>query len=553
MDHAPLPQAQRAETLVRVSGQARYDVPLGQTLRDLAAVIVAETRAEAAGLAIIDPDELTTIEAGTCNLPENYIAAMDTARRHPERAALFRNAVAGNTPWIQRDTRAEMGNNPAYATVLDVVAQLPPTLVASPFFFRPETLGLIYLYFPDSVDVDDDDIEFAQAIARQSAPLMDNAWLYNQAQKRLNELEALFRADEALRRSLRLDDVLEAMADLALELLGADTSLVATWADDDRLRVTTSRNIEPGHRVLIDAEFGRWTRETFERRPPALALIEDIQERRHLTEEVRRTGFTVSLAEIPIRTSAGLFGFFNVGFRTRRKFTAEDRRRFDAFITRASLAIENALLFEQAQVAASNEERQRLARDLHDSVSQALYGIALGARTARKRLGEGGDPGLAEPIDYIVNLAEAGLAETRALIFELIPESLETQGLVVAIQRQAAATKARHQLDVQVFAGEEPDLALRAKEALYRIVQESLNNIVKHAGARQVRIEISHAAGCVTVRVQDDGHGFDTAASFPGHFGLQSMQERAARIGGTFEVQSAPGRGTVTTVRAPGA
>lgn len=544
-----MPQAQRAETLVRIAGQARYDVPLSETLHALAAAMVAETRAEAAGMAFIDPEELTTIESGTCNLPPDYIAAMDQARRHPGRAALFRNAVAGNTPWIQRDTRAEMGTNPAYKDVLHVVNQLPPVLVASPFAFRPEALGLIYLYYADAAEVDEDEIEFARAIARQAAPIMDNAWLHNQAQKRLNELEALFRADEALRRSLKLDDVIEAMADLATDLLGADTSLVATWGEDDRLRVKTCRNIVPSHRELIDFEFGRWTREMFRRRPPTLALIEDIQERKHLTEEVRRTGFTVSLAEVPIVIGGDLFGFFNVGFRTRQRFTPEDRRRFDAFITRASLAIENALLFEQAQVAASNEERQRLARDLHDSVSQALYGIALGARTARKRLGDGGDPALVEPIDYIVNLAEAGLAETRALIFELIPESLETQGLVVAIERQAAATRARHQLDVLVFAGEEPDIPLRAKEALYRITQESLNNIVKHAGAQHVRITIEQADGVVALSVRDDGRGFDAGGSFPGHFGLQSMAERASRIGASFSIESEPGEGTTTSVR----
>lgn len=546
-----MPQAQRAETLVRIAGQARYDVSLSRTLHDLAAAIVAETRAEAAGMAFIDPEELTTIESGTCNLPPDYIAAMDQARRHPGRAALFRTAVAENTPWVQRDTRAEMGTNPAYQDVLHVVAQLPPTLVASPFAFRPEAVGLIYLYYSGESEVDDEEIEFARAIARQAAPIMDNAWLHNQAQTRLAELEALFRGDEALRRSLKLDDVLQAMCALAIDLLGAGSALVAAWGEDDRLSVRTSRGLEPPQLVLIDREFRRRTRETIAALAPSLALIEDVREHEQMAEEVRNAGFMASLAEVPIYTSQGLFGFFNVGFRARQKFTSEDRRRFDAFITRASLAIENALLFEQAQLAASNEERQRLARDLHDSVSQALYGIALGARTARKRLGEGADPALAEPIDYVLSLAEAGLAETRALIFELIPESLETQGLVVAIERQAAAIRARHQLDVQVFAGDEPEVPLRTKEAVYRIVQESLNNIVKHAGANHVRIDLSQAAGRLTVAVRDDGRGFDTGGNFPGHFGLQSMAERAARAGGGFAVESAPGAGATITVSVP--
>ena len=146
-----------------------------------------------------------------------------------------------------------------------------------------------------------------------------------------------------------------------------------------------------------------------------------------------------------------------------------------ALAERAAVAIHNAELHEKAQQAASLEERQRLARELHDSVSQALYGIALGTRTARLRLGD--DPhNAAEPIDYVMSLAEAGLAEMRALIFELRPESLEQEGVVAAIEKQAASTQARYKLAVETALGDEPDCALDVKEALYRIAQEALHN-----------------------------------------------------------------------------
>ena len=123
----------------------------------------------------------------------------------------------------------------------------------------------------------------------------------------------------------------------------------------------------------------------------------------------------------------------------------------------------------------------------------------------------------------------------------------------MAIERQAAAIRARHQLDVQVFAKDEPELPLRTREAVYRIVQESLNNIVKHAGANHVRIDLAQAAGRVTVTVRDDGRGFDTGGTFPGHFGLLSMADRATRAGGAFAVESAPGAGATITVSVPGA
>jgi signal transduction histidine kinase len=224
---------------------------------------------------------------------------------------------------------------------------------------------------------------------------------------------------------------------------------------------------------------------------------------------------------------------------------------FDAFAARAGLAIQNALLFEQAQESASMEERQRIARELHDSVSQALYGIGLGARTARRRLGDSASPEVIEPIDYIVQLAESGLAETRALIFELVPESLEQQGLVLALERQAAATRSRNRLTVDAYLCEEPAIPLRAKEALYRIAQESLHNIAKHANATEVTLRLSTDDTHATLLVQDNGRGFDTSAEFPGHLGLRSMEERARKVGGLYQIESDVGVGTSVSVSVP--
>jgi signal transduction histidine kinase len=234
----------------------------------------------------------------------------------------------------------------------------------------------------------------------------------------------------------------------------------------------------------------------------------------------------------------------------RNAFTQRHAELATAMGTHAAVAIRNAQLFEQSQRQASLEERQRLARELHDSVSQALYGIALGTRTARMRVGD--DPHNAvEPLDYVASLAQAGLAEMRALVFELRPESLEEEGLVAAIEKQAASVSARYKLDVKLDLGEEPDCTLDVKEALYRIAQEALHNIVKHAQAQHVEVRMWHDDNSISLTVRDDGRGFDTAQSFPGHVGLQSMPERAKKLGGTVTVDSAPGGGTTVTARLP--
>jgi PAS domain S-box-containing protein len=229
----------------------------------------------------------------------------------------------------------------------------------------------------------------------------------------------------------------------------------------------------------------------------------------------------------------------------------EDERTFlRAIADQAAIAVENAGLLVEAREKAALEERQRLARELHDSVSQALYGIALGTQTARERLEEG-RPGAREPLDYVLSLAEAGMAEMRALIFELRPESLEQEGLVAALSKQVAALEARHDIEVEDDLREEPPIPLPVKEAIYRIAQEALHNTIRHARAGKVAISLNRDLDSTSVEVRDNGLGFDAGADFPGHLGLRSMRERATRLGGTLEVLSAPGSGTTVRARIP--
>lgn len=208
-------------------------------------------------------------------------------------------------------------------------------------------------------------------------------------------------------------------------------------------------------------------------------------------------------------------------------------------------------LHEEAEALAILRERQRLARELHDSVSQALYGIILGARTTRTLLERGQTAEMAEPLAYIHELAEGATAEMRALIFELRPESLEREGLAAALQRQAEAMRVRHRLVVETSLCEEPPVSLPVKEALYRVTQEALNNVVKHAGATCVWLEMACEPEAIMVRIRDDGAGFDPDQPYPGHLGLQTMHERVQQLGGTLALHSAPGRGAVVEARIP--
>ncbi|HQY31854.1 MAG TPA: GAF domain-containing sensor histidine kinase, partial [Thermomicrobiales bacterium] len=216
----------------------------------------------------------------------------------------------------------------------------------------------------------------------------------------------------------------------------------------------------------------------------------------------------------------------------------------------AAVAVQTARLFAEQQGKAALEERQRLARELHDSVSQALFGIGLGARTARTLLDR--DPLKAiEPLDFVITLAEAGLTEMRALIFELRPDALLTEGLVRLLEQQAAALRTRHNLEVETDFGPEPMLPLVIKEMLFRIAQEAIHNITKHARASHVSLSLhSNSQGTVLI-VSDDGIGFDPLQPYPGHLGLHSMRERAETHGASTTLTSAFGAGTRLHVQVP--
>ena len=242
--------------------------------------------------------------------------------------------------------------------------------------------------------------------------------------------------------------------------------------------------------------------------------------------------------------------------------STERRQLTVAFANQIGVALENAHLYQRVQERAALEERQHLARELHDSVSQALYAILLGAHTAQRKLDTSPDEAR-QALDYVENLAQAGIKEMRALIFVLRPESLENEGLTGVLRKQLDVLETRHGIDTTLDAPLEPSAPFATKQALYRIAQEALHNVVKHARASHVRVALTGGDGHVRLTVADDGVGFDPQASEPGaeptraeptgadHLGLRSMRERARQILGTLSLTSHEGEGTTLTVDAP--
>jgi signal transduction histidine kinase len=377
--------------------------------------------------------------------------------------------------------------------------------------------------------------------------------------ERTHELSTLLDVSHNVASTLELQPLLGLILDQLAAVVEYSGAAIHTL-DGTTLTVVDYRGPLPRGRIVglqVPLEPDRPEYRVIHERAPV--ILDDVQGETALiraysarwpVEPARDTSYIRSWLGLPLLLKERLIGMMVMAYHDPAHYTPRHAQLAMAIANQAAIAIENAQLYGQAQEIAVLEERQRLARELHDSVSQALYGIALGARTARTLLDR--DPAHAtEPLDYVLALAEAGLAEMRALILELRPEALQTDGLVAALEQQTAAIQARHGIAIEAILGSEPEASIAAKEALYRIAQEALHNTVKHARARRVEVRLSSGEDWLTLEVRDDGDGFDPNGSFPGHLGLQTMRERAMRLGGTIEVTSAPTRGTLVRARIP--
>jgi PAS domain S-box-containing protein len=377
--------------------------------------------------------------------------------------------------------------------------------------------------------------------------------------ERTRELSTLLRVSRDVASTLDLEPLLSAVLERLGEVVAYDAAAVLIAGRDEAMALAGYRGPVPRESV---PERLNWRQidhlyEVMEHRKPL--IIPDVRADDALARSWREATrsqlehvpeYVGSWMGVPLLAKDRIVGMLSLEHSEADHYTPYHAELALAFASQAAIAIDNAGLYERSQRLAVVEERQRIARELHDSVSQALYGIGLGARTARALLDR--DPGKAiEPVEYVLSLAEAGLAEMRALIFELRPDALEQEGLVSALSRLAASLHSRYGLEVEMDLGPEPLLSLEVKEALYRVAQEALNNVVKHARASRVIVRLAAEGPGIALSLEDDGIGFQPQAEYPGHIGLHTMRERIEAVGGTLTIESAPGQGTRLYVALP--
>jgi PAS domain S-box-containing protein len=300
----------------------------------------------------------------------------------------------------------------------------------------------------------------------------------------------------------------------------------------------------------------------FQRHPGEALIVDDLWSEEPAARDFRASQYlgplnpayhgSRSVLAVPLQLGDRVIGALRVEHREPARFRPRHREFLVGLANQAALAIDNVRLYQEARGRAVLEERQRLSRELHDSVSQTLNAITLAADSAgRQALAAGAPLPLRPFFEFVATNGRAAADEMRSLIFELRPELLEREGLMVALEQQITALRARHEVAFEFTRGEEPSASPAVKEALYRIAQESLRNAVRHAGAATVRLAVAAEQGDLVLEVSDDGRGFEASAPHPRHLGLRSMRERAAAAGGTVEVVSAPDAGTRVVARVP--
>jgi signal transduction histidine kinase len=349
-----------------------------------------------------------------------------------------------------------------------------------------------------------------------------------------------------------LQEILDYIVAQACRLLNTNAAAIYRLQQENRLSIQAYRGL-PAEYATIDLIVGRGAtgRAVQSRQPVALSdtvaylahqgnPVEEPQQRALIREVLQR--FRALLA-VPLIIKDEVYGGITVYHPDPREFSAEEIELAVSFADQAALAIENARLREQAERTAVAAERSRLARDLHDAVTQTLFSASLIAEVLPRLWERNPDMGR-QRLEELRQLTRGALAEMRTLLLELRPASLTEASLAELLRQLTEAITGRARVPVMLTVEGERDLPPEVKVALYRITQETLNNVAKHSGASRAAVILRYQPDRVMLHIGDDGRGFKLADTPPDSLGLSIMRERAEAIGADLRIESEPGEGT---------
>lgn len=369
------------------------------------------------------------------------------------------------------------------------------------------------------------------------------ATLEQRVAERTDELATFFDLILLAGQATDLSDLFEQVLARIMEVTRSRALCIHLFdAEHTALRLAGQQNLMPDARTALrmaplTAGFQRWLQQ-----PSDPLVTTDLATLKILPPAFRLPGFQTYLgAQIKIGNQiAGLLSCYRF---TDRGYGIDEIALVTALAEQLGMMLETQRLRQNAEEMAVLEERQRLARDLHDSVTQSLYSLTLFSRAGREAAEDGDAVRLHHSLAELERNTLHALREMRLLLYELRPADLEQEGLTQAIQLRLNTVERRVGLQLEVKLDELPPLPPSTEVELYHIIVEALNNVVKHAAASRLALALATNSGQLRLQIIDDGKGFDPAQS-RGGLGLRNIRERIARLHGELAIASAPGSGT---------
>jgi len=395
--------------------------------------------------------------------------------------------------------------------------------------------------------------------------------LERRVEERTREIERRRRVADSLRDILRvlnsnrsLQEILDIIVAQARELLRADASAIYQLHEGDRpLRFQAGVGISPEQLTMIYAEEdgksstgalgGAGNLNNNGQNPLAGINHTRADRAQHSQRDIDAPLFQIDGSDycaqlaVPLKLKDEIYGGLMLYYREPRRFSSEEIELAVMFGDQAALAIENARLRVQAEQTAVAAERNRIARDMHDSVTQTLFSASLIAEVLPRLVQRQPDESVRR-LEELRQLTRGALAEMRTLLLELRPATLMEVSIEELLRQLSEAARGRARIPIDIHLTGDGELPPAIKVAYYYVAQEALNNVAKHARASQVQILLQSTTDGTLLTIHDDGQGFDLTSVTPEHLGLAIMRERAEAIGASLTIDSASGCGTTISL-----
>lgn len=475
--------------------------------------------------------------------------AYEKGRRYeipPQKMTTFHKSLIseGKTVFIRENSK-EYFDNMNHSMP---AGEMPRSLIIVPFKSQNRVAGVIGLFDIDKeFAFTESDVRLMETLTNSMTVALESARLFRITQHRAEQFRVLAEVSQHIISLASVDELLNRIAQLVKEAFGYIHVGIGLVQDDQVVSKAEVGAFEDAyHSISIPLGEGIWGRVAQEGVPIMSDHVNGEQSHRYM----RETGIHSHLC-VPLKIKDKVIGVMSAASDHPKAFDQSDETILQTLANQVSVAIDNARLYEQARYVAVLDERQRLRRELHDSVTQSLYGISLYAQAATGKIAANQLDRAKEYLDDIQNTAQESLADMRLLIFELRPPILDKEGLMSALQNRLTSVENRVMIKSNITGNLIGRLPYDIEEGLYQIAREALNNVIKHAQAKNVLITIQQERGFVLMEISDDGIGFDpNTAHRQGCLGLNNMKERAQSQGWQLVIDSSPGNGTKIRAKA---